>query len=215
MEVNIGWSISWFKKGALGQCSLCIPLLKGGFHSIWNSAASLKYVCSVLRWPHLNVYVFILMHICVSFIVTTYTSDIQFSWFPDSRTLEWKHCMLSPKVQEHANATLTLNFWQSEIWTLENIFQNCGQGLVRKHFLPIWGDHHKNRIKWTICTNFSLRGIPLAIVEIMDPDEQLETLHEALKLLPPAHCETLRYLMAHLKRQVTDLEIYTGTTFTC
>ncbi|XP_073865581.1 N-chimaerin isoform X7 [Macaca fascicularis] len=36
--------------------------------------------------------------------------------------------------------------------------------------------------------------------EIMDPDEQLETLHEALKLLPPAHCETLRYLMAHLKR---------------
>ncbi|XP_012294615.1 N-chimaerin isoform X4 [Aotus nancymaae] len=36
--------------------------------------------------------------------------------------------------------------------------------------------------------------------KIMDPDEQLETLHEALKLLPPAHCETLRYLMAHLKR---------------
>ncbi|XP_052532467.1 N-chimaerin isoform X4 [Tympanuchus pallidicinctus] len=33
-----------------------------------------------------------------------------------------------------------------------------------------------------------------------DPDEQLEILHEALKLLPPAHCETLRYLMAHLKR---------------
>jgi len=42
--------------------------------------------------------------------------------------------------------------------------------------------------------------------KIMDPDEQLETLHEALKLLPPAHCETLRYLMAHLKRQVTDSE---------
>lgn len=39
--------------------------------------------------------------------------------------------------------------------------------------------------------------------KILDPDEQLETLHEALKLLPPAHCETLRYLMAHLKRQVT------------
>ncbi|XP_044525711.1 N-chimaerin isoform X2 [Gracilinanus agilis] len=36
--------------------------------------------------------------------------------------------------------------------------------------------------------------------ETLDPDEQLETLHEALKLLPPAHCETLRYLMAHLKR---------------
>uniref|UniRef100_A0A8C0SSD5 Beta-chimaerin n=1 Tax=Canis lupus familiaris TaxID=9615 RepID=A0A8C0SSD5_CANLF len=36
--------------------------------------------------------------------------------------------------------------------------------------------------------------------KILDPDEQLETLHEALKLLPPAHCETLRYLMAHLKR---------------
>ncbi|EDL27146.1 chimerin (chimaerin) 1, isoform CRA_d [Mus musculus] len=37
--------------------------------------------------------------------------------------------------------------------------------------------------------------------KIMDPDEQLETLHEALRSLPPAHCETLRYLMAHLKRQ--------------
>ncbi|XP_014104946.1 PREDICTED: N-chimaerin isoform X2 [Pseudopodoces humilis] len=36
--------------------------------------------------------------------------------------------------------------------------------------------------------------------ETTDPDEQLEILHEALKLLPPAHCETLRYLMAHLKR---------------
>ncbi|XP_030642374.1 N-chimaerin isoform X2 [Chanos chanos] len=33
-----------------------------------------------------------------------------------------------------------------------------------------------------------------------DPDERLEALHEALKLLPPAHCETLRFLMAHLKR---------------
>ncbi|ELW64145.1 N-chimaerin [Tupaia chinensis] len=43
--------------------------------------------------------------------------------------------------------------------------------------------------------------------KIMDPDEQLETLHEALKLLPPAHCETLRYLMAHLKRQVVDSEV--------
>ncbi|KAF6361234.1 chimerin 1 [Rhinolophus ferrumequinum] len=36
--------------------------------------------------------------------------------------------------------------------------------------------------------------------ETMDPDEQLESLHEALRLLPPAHCETLRFLMAHLKR---------------
>lgn len=48
-----------------------------------------------------------------------------------------------------------------------------------------------------------LCGVLPSLLEIMDPDEQLETLHEALKLLPPAHCETLRYLMAHLKRQVT------------
>lgn len=46
-------------------------------------------------------------------------------------------------------------------------------------------------------------SVRLAVLEIMDPDEQLEALHEALRLLPPAHCETLRYLMAHLKRQVT------------
>uniref|UniRef100_A0A672IW70 Chimaerin n=1 Tax=Salarias fasciatus TaxID=181472 RepID=A0A672IW70_SALFA len=36
--------------------------------------------------------------------------------------------------------------------------------------------------------------------KIGDPEKRLESLHEALKLLPPAHCETLRYLMAHLKR---------------
>ncbi|XP_054579179.1 N-chimaerin-like [Eptesicus fuscus] len=36
--------------------------------------------------------------------------------------------------------------------------------------------------------------------KIMDPDEQLETLHEALKLLLPAYCETLWYLMVYLKR---------------
>uniref|UniRef100_A0A8P4FVR0 N-chimaerin n=1 Tax=Dicentrarchus labrax TaxID=13489 RepID=A0A8P4FVR0_DICLA len=36
--------------------------------------------------------------------------------------------------------------------------------------------------------------------KISDPEKRLEALHEALKLLPPAHCETLRYLMAHLKR---------------
>nr|XP_023657616.1 N-chimaerin [Paramormyrops kingsleyae] len=41
--------------------------------------------------------------------------------------------------------------------------------------------------------------------KLTDPDERLEALHEALKLLPPAHCETLRYLMAHLKR-VTQYE---------
>uniref|UniRef100_A0A672QP59 N-chimaerin n=2 Tax=Sinocyclocheilus grahami TaxID=75366 RepID=A0A672QP59_SINGR len=36
--------------------------------------------------------------------------------------------------------------------------------------------------------------------KLTDPDERLEALHEALKQMPPAHCETLRYLMAHLKR---------------
>uniref|UniRef100_A0A672SAP0 N-chimaerin n=1 Tax=Sinocyclocheilus grahami TaxID=75366 RepID=A0A672SAP0_SINGR len=36
--------------------------------------------------------------------------------------------------------------------------------------------------------------------KLTDPDQRLEALHEALKQLPPAHCETLRYLMAHLKR---------------
>uniref|UniRef100_UPI003AABAD0E N-chimaerin isoform X2 n=1 Tax=Centroberyx gerrardi TaxID=166262 RepID=UPI003AABAD0E len=41
--------------------------------------------------------------------------------------------------------------------------------------------------------------------KIADPDKRLESLHEALKLLPPAHTETLRYLMAHLKR-VTQCE---------
>ncbi|XP_075996554.1 N-chimaerin-like [Genypterus blacodes] len=41
--------------------------------------------------------------------------------------------------------------------------------------------------------------------KIVDPDKRLESLNEALRLLPPAHCETLRYLMAHLRR-VTQSE---------
>lgn len=67
---------------------------------------------------------------------------------------------------------------------------------------------------YQLSVKVSLLGIHLAVIEIMDPDEQLETLHEALKLLPPAHCETLRYLMAHLKRQVSNLE-YTCSTSRC
>eukprot|EP00069_Balaena_mysticetus_P011967 bmy_07345T0 len=41
--------------------------------------------------------------------------------------------------------------------------------------------------------------------KIMDPDEQLETLHEALKLLPPAHCETLRVTL-HEKENLMNAE---------
>ncbi|XP_066441719.1 beta-chimaerin [Eleutherodactylus coqui] len=36
--------------------------------------------------------------------------------------------------------------------------------------------------------------------KISNPDERLEAIHEALMLLPPAHFETLRYLMIHLKK---------------
>ncbi|KAJ6650665.1 hypothetical protein lerEdw1_005052 [Lerista edwardsae] len=49
-----------------------------------------------------------------------------------------------------------------------------------------------------------------------DPDEQLEILHEALKLLPPAHCETLRYLMVHLKRyKISLVEQHQADTHVC
>ncbi|XP_077124962.1 beta-chimaerin isoform X1 [Ranitomeya variabilis] len=36
--------------------------------------------------------------------------------------------------------------------------------------------------------------------KISNPDERLEAIHESLMLLPPAHFETLRYLMIHLKK---------------
>lgn len=49
-------------------------------------------------------------------------------------------------------------------------------------------------------SNISIHCVCLCVTEITDPEKRLESLHEALKLLPPAHCETLRYLMAHLKR---------------
>ncbi|XP_067915622.1 beta-chimaerin isoform X2 [Heterodontus francisci] len=41
--------------------------------------------------------------------------------------------------------------------------------------------------------------------KITNPDDRLEAIHESLMLLPPAHYETLRHLMTHLKR-VTMLE---------
>lgn len=37
-------------------------------------------------------------------------------------------------------------------------------------------------------------------IEISNADERLEAVHEVLMLLPPAHYETLRYLMIHLKK---------------
>lgn len=46
---------------------------------------------------------------------------------------------------------------------------------------------------------------PHPCAEVSDPEKRLESLHEALKLLPPAHLETLRYLMAHLKRSASTL----------
>lgn len=36
--------------------------------------------------------------------------------------------------------------------------------------------------------------------EISNADERLEAVHDVLMLLPPAHYETLRYLMIHLKK---------------
>lgn len=36
--------------------------------------------------------------------------------------------------------------------------------------------------------------------ELSDPEKKREAFREALALLPLSHCETLKYLMAHLKR---------------
>ncbi|XP_051577680.1 beta-chimaerin-like isoform X1 [Myxocyprinus asiaticus] len=57
-----------------------------------------------------------------------------------------------------------------------------------------------------------LRDLPIPVItydvyskfiqaaKIMDPDSRLEAVHDGLLQLPPAHFETLRYLMTHLKR---------------
>ncbi|KAG7227596.1 hypothetical protein INR49_005411 [Caranx melampygus] len=57
-----------------------------------------------------------------------------------------------------------------------------------------------------------LRDLPIPIIsydayprfieaaKLTDPEKKLEAFREALDLLPPSHCETLKYLMAHLKR---------------
>lgn len=57
-----------------------------------------------------------------------------------------------------------------------------------------------------------LRDLPIPVItynvyskfilgaQITDPDSRLEAIHEGLLQLPPAHYETLRYVMTHLKR---------------
>ncbi|XP_059963842.1 beta-chimaerin isoform X2 [Mesoplodon densirostris] len=40
----------------------------------------------------------------------------------------------------------------------------------------------------------------IEVAKISSADERLEAVHEVLMLLPPAHYETLRYLMIHLKK---------------
>ncbi|KAL7385040.1 hypothetical protein ABVT39_014148 [Epinephelus coioides] len=57
-----------------------------------------------------------------------------------------------------------------------------------------------------------LRDLPVPIIsydayprfieaaKLTDPEKKLEAFREALALLPPSHNETLKYLMAHLKR---------------
>ncbi|KAI1902506.1 hypothetical protein AGOR_G00045460 [Albula goreensis] len=54
-------------------------------------------------------------------------------------------------------------------------------------------------ITYSLCCSF------IQAARIVSPEPQLEAIHEALLLLPAAHYETLRYLMAHLKR-VASLE---------
>uniref|UniRef100_A0A3B4YVT9 Chimerin 1 n=1 Tax=Stegastes partitus TaxID=144197 RepID=A0A3B4YVT9_9TELE len=57
-----------------------------------------------------------------------------------------------------------------------------------------------------------LRDLPVPVIsydayprfieaaKLTDPEKKLEAFREALALLPPSHSETLKYLMAHLKR---------------
>lgn len=57
-----------------------------------------------------------------------------------------------------------------------------------------------------------LRDLPVPVIsfdayprfieaaKLTDPEKKLEAFREALVLLPPPHVETLKYLMAHLKR---------------
>ncbi|MGH0145165.1 UNVERIFIED_CONTAM: hypothetical protein FKN15_044009 [Acipenser sinensis] len=52
------------------------------------------------------------------------------------------------------------------------------------------------------CANFMWGLIAQGVrcSELINPDSRLEAIHEALLLLPPAHYETLRYLVTHLKK---------------
>ncbi|TRY85334.1 hypothetical protein DNTS_031286 [Danionella cerebrum] len=89
---------------------------------------------------------------------------------------------------------------------LKLYFRDLPIPLITYDAYPRFLEAASESLNRTPITAFSLRVNVLIssmcsiISELTDADERLEALHEALKLLPPAHCETLRYLMAHLKK---------------
>lgn len=90
------------------------------------------------------------------------------------------------------------------------LLRTCRENKNWQRIISIWNNNrhfcHRFRIHdaWSgMCwdSHFAiLLHHPHPRAEVSDPEKRLESLHEALKLLPPAHLETLRYLMAHLKR---------------
>lgn len=69
---------------------------------------------------------------------------------------------------------------------------------------PPPGSLHLHSVFVASDTNLS----PDANAELPNAETRLEAIHECLLQLPPAHYETLRYLMAHLKR--SDFTPYTS-----
>lgn len=69
---------------------------------------------------------------------------------------------------------------------------------------PPPGSLHLHTVFVASDTNLS----PDANAELPNAETRLEAIHECLLQLPPAHYETLRYLMAHLKR--SDFTPYTS-----
>lgn len=81
--------------------------------------------------------------------------------------------LYSKFIQAASKSSSTLELFHTIPVTLTSTLQGCGTNHAAK------------------CTT-----------ELPNAESRLEGIHESLLQLPPAHYETLRYLMAHLKRLV-------------
>lgn len=105
-----------------------------------------------------------------------------------------------------------------------DLYSTFIQAASKKHKhlfgLKLNGIYNQYIISFSICCAFAFAldlcmvgmgsKVLCSLIENTNADSRLEGIHEGLLQLPPAHYETLRYLMAHLRRSVDTIGQYQG-----